>query len=165
MNDAKPEAPPILVARNASISDLLKTGAVRGQLVRRTLLLSDGNAKTIELKGLLKSQGCTWDAANKVWKRACPTVQEVYAMGVATAREATLAAEAKNKEEARIDAMLASGNTIDMVRRAGCWVGMPLAPLTAITPEARAAAWARHGTDLPAMHGPHRDVYGNIICA
>ena len=81
------------------------------------------------------------------------------------AREATRAAAVKSNEEARIDAMLASVNAIDAARRASCWVGMPLAPLPAITPEARAAAWARHGMEMPDTDGPHRDVYGNFICA
>ena len=165
MQPTQPNALKRLIEKQASVCELLQTGALRGYIVRCTLLLRDGTARAFELKELLKSHGCAWDKAEKAWKRTSPTAQERYAVTAAIAREATRAAEVSIKEEARLNSMLATVNVTDAARRVGCWVGMPLAPLAVITAESRAAAWARHGMGVPSMRVPFRDVYGNLICA
>ena len=142
MDIGEPETIERLVARRASICDLLKAGALRGEVVRGSLKLTDGTAKLYALSGLLKAHGCTFDAATKTWRRASATAAERYAVGVLTAREATQAVKAHNDV---IDAIFAQVDAADALRRQCTWVGMPLAPRAEITPEVRAAAWARHG--------------------
>ena len=77
-------------------------------------------------------------------------------MGVLKAREAT-------SKETIIDTILTYVNAVDKQRRDSSCVGMTCEPICAITPEARAGAWARHGLEPKSFDGPRRDVYGNEI--
>ena len=142
MDTEWPETIESLIARRASLCDLLKAGALRGEVVRGSLKLTDGTVKLCTLSGLLKAHGCKFDAATKTWRRASATTAERYAVGVLNAREATQAVKANNDV---IDAIFAQVDAADALRRQCTWVGMPLAPRAEITPEVRAAAWARHG--------------------
>ena len=69
-----------------------------------------------------------------------------YAVGVLYAREATQAVKAHNDV---IDAIFAQVDAADTLRRQCTWVARHAARTEsrglAITPEVRAAAWARHG--------------------
>ena len=141
-----------LIEKRVSVCELLQTGALRGEIVRGTLLLRDGTARVYALKALLKSHGCTWDNAQKAWSRASPTALERRTVTTAEVEVRACATQARQDDEARIDAVLASVAASDAVRRACCWVGMALAPLPVLTPEARAAAWARLGMEMPTVH-------------
>ena len=146
-----------LIERNAPILDLLQNKALNAQIIRGTLVLKNGSAKLFALKSLLKVHGCKYDAATKTWRRPSVTTAERYAVGVFKAREAT-------SKETIIDTILTYVNAVDKQRRDSSCVGMTCEPICAITPEARARAWARHGLELPTnFGGPRRDVYGNEI--
>jgi len=152
MQPTQPNALKRLIEKQASVCELLQTGALRGEIVRCTLLLRDGTARAFELKELLKSHGCAWDNAQKAWSRPSPTALERRALTTAEVEVRACATQARQDDEARIDAVLASVAASDAVRRACCWVGMALAPLPVLTPEARAAAWARLGMEMPTVH-------------
>ena len=119
---------------------------------------------TFNLKGLLKTHGCTFDMATKTWRRPAVTVAERYAICVLKAREATRNAQMTKEEDALIDSIIAQAGTADWLRRQASWIGMEPISLTGamITPEARARAWARHGLKPPAsfFRGWDFDVYG-----
>ena len=152
-----------LLARKAPILDLLQNKALNAQIIRGTLVLKDGSATLVALKGLLKAHGCKFDAATKTWRRPSVTVAERYTVGVLKAREATSNAQKVNEKNTIIDAILAHVNAIDARRRNTACAGMSCKPASEITPEARARAWMNHGLKPPTnLGGPRRDVYGNI---
>ena len=151
-----------LLARKAPILDLLQNKALNAQIIRGTLVLKDGSATLVALKGLLKAHGFKFDAATKTWRRPSVTVAERYTVGVLKAREATSNAQKVNEKNTIIDAILAHVNAID--RRNAVFVGVPCAPTCEITPEARARAWTNHGLEPPiSLGGQRRDAYGNVI--
>jgi len=148
-----------LLARKAPILDLLQNKALNAQIIRGTLVLKDGSATLVTLKGLLKAHGFKFDAATKTWRRPSVTVAERYTVGVLKAREATSNAQKVNEKNTIIDAILAHVNAIDAV-----WIGVPCTPTCEITPEARARAWTNHGLEPPiSLGGQRRDAYGNVI--
>ena len=73
-----------MIARQASICDLIKAGKVRGQIVRGSLILKDGSVKLFTLKVLLRALGCTFDAAIRAWRRGSVSTAERYAIGSST---------------------------------------------------------------------------------
>ena len=149
-----------LLARKAPILDLLQNKALNAQIIRGTLVLKDGSATLVALKGLLKAHGCKFDAATKTWRRPSVTVAERYTVGVLIAREATSNAQKVNEKNTIIDAILAHVNAIDARRRNAVWVGVPCTPTYEITPEARARAWTNHGLEPPtSLGGQRRDAY------
>ena len=151
-----------LLARKAPILDLLQNKALNAQIIRGTLVLKDGSATLVTLKGLLKAHGFKFDAATKTWRRPSVTVAERYTVGVLKAREATSNAQKVNEKNTIIDAILAHVNAID--RRNAVFVGVPCTPTCEITPEARARAWTNHGLEPPiSLGGQRRDAYGNVI--
>ena len=151
-----------LLARKAPILDLLQNKALNAQIIRGTLVLKDGSATLVALKGLLKAHGFKFDAATKTWRRPSVTVAERYTVGVLKAREATSNAQKVNEKNTIIDAILAHVNAID--RRNAVFVGVPCTPTCEITPEARARAWTNHGLEPPiSLGGQRRDAYGNVI--
>ena len=153
-----------LLARKAPILDLLQNKALNAQIIRGTLVLKDGSATLVALKGLLKAHGCKFDAATKTWRRPSVTVAERYTVGVLIAREATSNAQKVNEKNTTIDAILAHVNAIDARRRNAVWVGVPCTPTCEITPEARARAWTNYGLEPPtSLGGQRRDAYGNVI--
>ena len=155
-----------LLARNAPILDLLQNKGLKAQIIRGTLVLEDGSATLFALKGLLKAHGCKFDARTKTWRRSSATVAERYAVGVLKAHKAMSNVLIVNEKDAIIDAILAQVNAIEARRRSMVWAGMPCAPTSEITPEARARAWTTHGLEPPtSFGGPRRDVYGNMIDA
>lgn len=159
LNSGNLESIESLLARKAPLLDLLKNKALKGEIVRGTLVLEDGSATLFALKGLLKAHGCKFDSATKTWRRSSATVAERYAIDVLKARGATQNAQI-------FDAILAHVNAIDARRRNAVWVGMPSKPTSEITPEARARAWTNHGLEPPtSFGGPRRDAYGNMIYA
>ena len=150
-----------LLARRASVQELLQNGAVNAEIVRGTLVLKNGSASLYDLKELLKKHGCKFDPATKTWRRpGLATVAERHAVSALKAR-----VKLKLEEKDRIiDLIIAHVNKVDAQVRDSTWVGMPCAPQTSvITAEARARAWARHGLEPPtSFGGPRRDVYGNL---
>ena len=153
-----------LLARKAPILDLLQNKALNAQIIRGTLVLKDGSATLVALKGLLKAHGCKFDAATKTWRRPSVTVAERYTVGVLKAREATSNAQKVNEKNTIIDAILAHVNAIDARRRNAVFVGVPCTPTCEITPEARARAWTNHGLEPPtSLGGQRRDACGNVI--
>ena len=153
-----------LLARKAPILDLLQNKALNAQIIRGTLVLKDGSATLVALKGLLKAHGCKFDAATKTWRRPSVTVAERYTVGVLIAREATSNAQKVNEKNTIIDAILAHVNAVDARRRNAVCVGVPCTPTCEITPEARARAWTNHGLEPPtSLGGQRRDAYGNVI--
>ena len=154
-----------LLDRKAPILDLLQNKALNAQIIRGTLVLTDGSAKLFALKSLLKVHGCKYDAAAKTWRRSSATVAERYALDVLKAREATSNAQKVNEKNTIIDAILAHVNVIDARRRNAVFVGVPCTPTCEITPEARARAWTNHGLEPPTSLGGQRrdDAYGNVI--
>ena len=151
-----------LLARKAPILDLLQNKALNAQIIRGTLVLKDGSATLVALKGLLKAHGCKFDAATKTWRRPSATVAERYAVLKAqSSREATSNAQIINERDAIIDTILAHVNAFEARRRNTVWVGMPCKPTGEIIPEARARAWKTHGLEPPTSFvGPRCDVYG-----
>ena len=148
-----------LIARKAPVLDLLQNKALKGEIVRGTLVLMSGSAKPFTFKELLKTHGCKFDCASKTWRRPSATAAERYAIDVLRAREVT-------QNTQIIDAILAHVNAIYARRRNAVWVGMPCTPTCEITPEARARAWTKHGLEPPtSLGGPRRDAYGNVIDA
>lgn len=150
-----------LLARRASLQDLLQNGSVRAEIVRGTLVLKNGAESLFALKELLKAHGCRFDTVTKTWRRPLVTVAERYAVRTLKAREETRDKLELDEKNAIIDAIMAHVNAAQL--RDSTWVGMPCAPTRGITPEDRARAWARHGLEPPtSFGGPRRDVYGNI---
>ena len=146
-----------LIARKAPVLDLLQNKALKGEIVRGTLVLMSGSAKPFTFKELLKTHGCKFDAASKTWRRPLATVAEKYAIDVLRAREVT-------QNTKIIDAILAQVDAADKQRRDFTWAGMPCVPMPQITPEARVHAWARHGLEPPtSFDSPRRNVYGIAI--
>ena len=128
MDTEGPETIEGLIARRASLCDLLKAGALRGEVVRGSLKLTDGTVKIYTLSSLLKAHGCKFDSATKTWRRASATAAERHAVRVLNASGATQAVKANNDV---IDAIFAQVNAADALRRQCTWVGMPLAPAAA----------------------------------
>ena len=153
-----------LLARRASVQDLLHNGTVSADIVRGTLVLKNGSATLFSLKELLKAHGCKIDMKTKTWRRPSVTVAERHAVSTLKAREATRDKLEFDEKRAIIDIILAHVNAVDARARDSTWVGMPCAPPTSvITAEARAREWARHGLKPPtSFRRPRRDVYGNI---
>ena len=164
MNDER-ESVQSLLARCASVQELLQNGAVNAEIVRGTLVLKNGSASLYDLKELLKAQGCKFDAATKTWRRPGPaTVAERHAVSALKAR-----VKLKLEEKDRIiDLIIAHVNAVDAQVRDSTWVGMPCNERkdhrVIITHEDRTRAWAVHGLPPPTKFGgPRRDVYGNYI--
>jgi hypothetical protein len=150
-----------LLARRASVKELLQNGAVSAEIVRGTLVLKNGSASLFALKELLKAHGCKFDQKTKKWRRPSVTVAERHEVSALKARDNTAVAEM----DAVINVIIAHVNAIDAQVQNSTWVGIPSvgpAP-SVITPEARAAAWARHGLTPPIIGAQRRDVYGNLL--
>ena len=150
-----------LLARRASVQDLLQNGTVSAEIVRGTLVLKNGSVSLFALKELLKAHGCKFDPKTKEWRRASVTVAERHEVSALKARDKMAAM----KMNAVINVIIAHVNAIDAQVRNSTWVGMPCvgpAP-SVITPEARAAAWVRHGLTPPILGAQRRDVYGNLL--
>ena len=154
-----------LLARRASVQELLQNGAVNAEIVRGTLVLKNGSASLYDLKELLKKHGCKFDPATKTWRRpGVATVAERHAVSALKAR-----VKLKLEEKDRIiDLIIAHVNKVDAQVRDSTWVGMPCNERkdhhVKITDEARARAWAVHGLPPPTKFGGRRrDVYGNYI--
>ena len=76
-----------LLARRASVQELLQNGAVNAEIVRGTLVLKNGSASLYDLKELLKKHGCKFDPATKTWRRpGLATVAERHAVSALKAR-------------------------------------------------------------------------------
>ena len=154
-----------LLARRASVQELLQNGTVNAEIVRGTLVLKNGSASLYDLKELLKAHGCKFDRATKTWRRPGPaTVAERHAVSALKAR-----VKLKLEEKDRIiDLIIAHVNKVDAQVRDSTWVGMPCNERkdhrVIITHEDRTRAWAVHGLPPPtSFDGPRRDVYGNYI--
>ena len=135
-----------LLARCASIRDLLQNGVVSANIARGTLILKDRSAKLIALKHLLKANGCTFDNATKTWRRPSATVAERYAVDVLKARESARNARAVGEKDAIVDAIMAQVNAADAQRRDSTWVGMPCVPTREVNLE-------RHAHEPPTSFG------------
>ena len=153
-----------LLARRASVQELLQNGTVNAEIVRGTMVLKNGSASLYELRELLKAHGCKFDRAT-TWRRPGPTtVAERHAVSALKAR-----VKLKLEEKDRIiDLIIAHVNKVDAQVRDSTWVGMPCNERkdhhVKITDEARARAWAVHGLLPPTKFGGRRrDVYGNYI--
>ena len=134
---------------------------VKTDIVRDVIFLYDGTVKTFEMKSELSRFGCKWDADNRSWRRDAPSEALKDALSIAKAEEKSRAksekdsaARAKKESNAWVrELIFIQVAAADAKLRAACFVGMPLARETTITPEARALAWEKHGMD----------VYGNPV--
>ena len=153
-----------LLARRASVQDLLHNGTVSADIVRGTLVLKNGSATLFDMKGLLKAHGCKFDVKTKIWHRpGYATVAECHAVRTLKARKATRDKLELDEKNDIIDVIMAQVNATDAQRRNSTWVGMPT---RLIIPEARTYVWALHGLEPPAsFDGLRSDAYGNVFGA
>ena len=163
MSSTEFESVQSLIARGASVQDLLHNGTVSAEIVRGTLVLKNGSATLFSLKELLKAHGCKIDMKTKTWRRPSVTVAERHAVSTLKAREATRDKLELDEKNDIIDVIMAQVNATDAQRRNSTWVGMPT---RLIIPEARTYVWALHGLEPPAsFDGLRSDAYGNVFGA